>query len=225
MTHGTTLIIGARNGSLGSALAAALAPEEMPVITAGISDEHLILDVNDSANVAKVLSSVEPANVVVTAGINVGVATGQDGYISALQRSMAVNFVGVMNVLHEWVRLRAGRWGGGEQFAVVSSNSAHIARTNSAAYCASKAALSMGVRVAARELKGTPLVYAYEFGLLRGTPMTHSTEQRFGPSQTRMPGFPEGLEVAEAARAMVNNLLDPWPGLNGSLLRFDAGEQ
>lgn len=222
---GTTLIIGARTGSLGSALAAALAPEAWEVVTAGLNDERLVMDINDGANVRAILEEVEPVNVVVTAGVNVGVAVGQDGFIGGLQKSSDVNFIGVMRVLHEWVRLRAGRWGGGEQFAVVSSNSAHIARTNSAAYCASKAALSMGVRVAARELKGTPLVYAYEFGLLRGTPMTQSTEARFGPHQTRMPGYPEGLDVHEAARAMVNNLLDPWPGMNGSLLRFDAGEQ
>ena len=34
-----------------------------------------------------------------------------------------------------------------------------------------------------------------------------------------------GLDKDEAAKQIAYNLLNPWHGLNGSLLRLDAGEQ
>lgn len=193
------------------------------VFTAGMSvHEDFQLNVQEPGSVREVLDRVRPRDIVVTAGINIGEPIGSDSYSAASIRSIGVNFVGVMEVLNQWMKLGPDQDGA---FVAISSNSSHIARRGSTAYCASKAALSMAIRCAAREIGGRPLVYAYEFGLLMGTPMTQGTEARFGPSQTRMVGAEKGLDVLAAAKAISNNLVAPWHGLNGALIRLDAGEQ
>lgn len=111
-------------------------------------------------------------------------------------------------------------------FSAVSSNSAHIARRSSLAYCASKSALSMGLRVMARELAGSPfLVFGYEPGLVRGTRMSQETEATFGPAATRMPGASAGLHVADVADQIVALVCTASLASNGILYRMDAGEQ
>lgn len=218
------LIIGAQPGSLGEAVAQAL-PHGV-AITAGMGvHEDFQLDVREPKNIASVLRNVDPHSILVTAGINVGEPVGQKGFLPGLTRSMEVNVVGVMSVLDEWIAMTGKGFYTPQQFVAISSNSAHIARRNSAAYCASKAALSMALRCAARELGGAPLVYGYELGLLAGTPMTAATEARFGPSQSRMVGAEKGLDKEAVAGTIAHNLLNPWQGLNGTLLRLDAGEQ
>lgn len=225
------LVVGAAPDSLGAAVAEE-AKKVVPgqrlneVITAGIGLENQIMDVTGFNDVWDALLAIKPTHIVVTTGINVGDEIGQGDYSEFLRKSLMVNTVGVMNVLDVWIALRAdSEIESPTAFVAISSNSAHIARRNSAPYCASKAALSMAMRCAARELAGSPLVYGYEFGLLAGTPMTQITEARFGPAQTRMPGAEKGLNVRDAASAIVGNLLHPWQGLNGAMLRLDAGEQ
>lgn len=222
--HGTNLlVVGAAPNSLGEAIVKAAVNSSLFVATAGISGERFQMDVLDPIEVQNVLNWVQPMNIVVTTGINVGSRVGEGGeYLDQMEKSFAVNVTGVMGVLNAWLKVRGARDG---SFVAVSSNSAHIARSNSAPYCASKAALSMAIRVAARELQGAPLVYCYEFGLLRGTPMTQETEKRFGESQTRMPGQPKGLYAEHAAERIVGDVVVPWVGLNGVCMRYDAGEQ
>lgn len=228
------LIIGAQPGSLGEAVADRF--DRSTCLTAGMSvHEDFQIDLRQIGSVRELLDHVDPHSILVTAGINVGEAVGQKGFRPALIRSMEVNVVGVMAVLDEWVArgsrlpdpvgLKGSKFYSGQQFVAISSNSAQIARRNSAAYCASKAALSMALRCAARELAGRPLVYGYELGLLKGTPMTAATEARFGPAQSRMVGAEKGLDKEEVAGQIARNLLNPWHGLNGTLLRLDAGEQ
>ena len=220
------LVVGAAPDSLGAAVRdSSFGGEYVEVATAGISGEDYLMDVTESVGVREVLEAAMPDTILVTAGLNIGVATGEPGYKSHLRTSFDVNVIGVMTVLDEWLKMRDDGFEGHEQFVAISSNSAHVARSNSTAYCASKAALSMAIRCAARELAGAPLVYGYEFGLLRGTPMTQGTEKRFGPSQTRMPGAAGGLIVSYVADHIVGNLLRPWHGMNGTLQRLDAGEQ
>lgn len=222
------LVIGAAPNSLGAAIVKVMRirSKDNEVVTAGIGGEEEFVDVTGTNDVWDSLLSIKPTHIVVTTGINIGDEIGSGNYLENLRRSFQVNTLGVMSVLDVWIAQKAdGKPVDPKAFVAISSNSAHIARRNSTAYCASKAALSMAIRCAARELAGSPLVYGYEFGLLRGTPMTQDTEKRFGPAQTRMPGAPGGLNVLDAANQIVNDLINPWHGLNGSLMRLDAGEQ
>lgn len=221
------LVVGAREGSLGEAVRRALAAEVggiIEIVTAGMHNEDEMVDVRSPASVTQVIARTRPSAIVSTVGVNVGAPIGETGYWRSMRHSWDVNVEGPMRLLDTWIRMEKG-FSESQQFVAISSNSAHIARRNSAAYCSSKAALSMAIRCAARELGGAPLVYGYEFGLLKGTPMTVSTEARFGPSQSRMIGATDGLDVVDAAHVITQNLLAPWHGLNGVLLRLDAGEQ
>lgn len=192
-------------------------------LTAGVTPyEDFDVNAADASLVKEVLDRVRPRNIVVTVGVNIGAPIGDVAYGQMLRRSLHINCYAVMNVLDAWVSMGSNRDG---QFVAISSNSAHVARRNSAAYCASKAALSMAIRCAARELAGRPLVYGYEFGLLAGTPMTARTQERFSGPGSRMVGAENGLDAGEAAGAVVQNLQNPWHGLNGTMLRLDAGEQ
>jgi NAD(P)-dependent dehydrogenase (short-subunit alcohol dehydrogenase family) len=214
-----TLIVGAAEGSLGEAIGRNLV---VPFTTAGINDEEHHMDVRDHDSISGVLADVKPKNIVVTVGVNEPAKVLDIDYCELMAESFLTNCLGVMDVLRLWCDVDLLR---DHQFVAISSNSAHIVRRNSGPYCASKAALSMALRVAAREFAGQPLVYGYEFGLLAGTPMTQLSEQVFGPSQSRMVGAEKGLSKNDAAIAVTQNLHFPWHGLNGVMLRLDAGEQ
>lgn len=166
-------------------------------------------------------------NVVCTIGLNL-----PDGDDLLGDNQMLVNYHAPLALMNEWARLEKEG-----HFVVISSNSAHIARSPSLGYCASKAALSMAVRCMAR--KGHPgIFYAWEFGLLEGTPMTAETVQRLQQGQadiinldralpplTRMRGLPNGIPLDQAAGHVYRTLRYGWKELNGTTLRLDAGEQ
>ncbi len=166
-------------------------------------------------------------NVVVTIGINL---PDEEDYLG--MRQMTVNYFGVIKMADRWAGLRKPG-----QFVVIGSNSAHIARSSSIGYCASKAALSMGIRcLARREAARIPdergfdevgIFYAWEFGLLMGTPMTADVALRVGPDAplTRMPGLADGIPAEVAAHHVANTLRYGWRELNGTTLRLDGGEQ
>lgn len=221
------LVIGARNKSLGQAVCVTAAQDKgWSVITAGLHKEDVHLDVlTDDEQLDNLFRAYDFDAVVCTVGMNDPAGSGSLGedFSPWMMRSFQVNTIGPMLCLQQYLLHRKNPGG---QFVAVSSNSAHIARSNSMAYCASKAALSMSLRVAAREVSGYPvIIYGYELGLLRDTPMTKGTEARFGPSQTRMPGADRGLLVGDVAAQIVGTLGCPSPGLNGALIRLDAGEQ
>lgn len=228
------LVIGARMGSLGMHIADYAAELGMQVVTAGISGENYYYHVVDST-AQDFLHMLQPDHIVYTAGIN---EPGWD-----YDRHFAVNCTGAMKLLGAWrtvqselaqvVPVDPRRF---NHYVAISSNSAHIARTNSGPYCASKAALSMAIRVAARELareNSQTIAYGYEPGLLAGTPMTTRTAARlggpedpFGPVLHRMPGVDgRGLDPVYLAGMVVRNLFSAGRQLNGCLLRIDAGEQ
>lgn len=223
------LVVGAQRGSLGEAVVDAAASRGIPTRSAGINREDLYLNALDERDWLTAFSAYDIDTVVCTAGIN---APAQDGSLTEndfdawMARSFNLNVVGPMNVCRWFFDYLRSRDKEGGQFIAISSNSAHIARSNSMAYCASKAALSMAIRVAARENRGHPgIIYGYELGLLQGTPMTQATEQRFGPAQTRMPGAPNGLSARQVAAQIVAGAVVGGMALNGSLIRLDAGEQ
>lgn len=161
-------------------------------------------------------SLLEYDNVLCTIGMNLPDLEDPQG-----DRQMLVNYHAPLALMTEWARL--GKEG---HFVVISSNSAHLARSPSLGYCASKAALSMAVRCKARQ--GYPgIFYAWEFGLLEGTPMTAETVRQVGPAVplTRMRGLPNGIPLDQAAGHVYRTMKHGWRELNGVTLRLDAGEQ
>jgi len=227
----TVLVVGARPLSLGSAVRDLLQNKGLRVATAGISGEAHHLDILDQKEIASVLNAVRPSQVVCTAGINESFTLRAEGLWGGMHQSALVNYLAPIQMLAEWVHMlestEQGMTPSPKQFVAISSNSAHIARRGSMAYCASKAARSMALRVAARELAGEgKLVYGYEPGLLAGTPMTSQSADDFPGALHRMPGVkPMGLSVSDFAATIVANLTHPNQALHGTMLRLDAGEQ
>lgn len=227
------LIVGARTGSLGDMVGREASDRLQgfsKIMTAGVGGEDYRLDVRNSGSVHEVLSATEPDVVVCTVGVNQP-ASLTDTYLGLrMQEAFHVNVVGIMLLLQQFVTLREGEGSIRKAFVAISSNSARIPRSSSLAYCASKAALSMAIRVAARELAvagNETVVWGYEPGLLAGTPMTHETERAFADSPLhRMKGIERtGLRVTDLARMIVDDVVAVPRGLNGVMIPYDAGEQ
>lgn len=240
VSRGRVLVVGARPGSLGEAVASTAAEEGWEVTTTGISDEQVALDlVNaDIVRIEHLLVTLQPRHIVCTAGVNMpepGIDQEQD-LKDWYRWHFEANVIGPMRMLDAWRRTMAEEAyekvnrPDVRHYVTISSNSAFIPRRNSSAYCASKAALSMATRVAAREACGGDydyIVYGYEPGLLSATPMTQQIEGRFAGPLHRMQGeqVAAGVPVPWLAGTIVCNLGQPGVALNGALLRFDAGEQ
>jgi NAD(P)-dependent dehydrogenase (short-subunit alcohol dehydrogenase family) len=113
-------------------------------------------------------------------------------------------------------------------FVAVSSNSAHVARSESAGYCASKAALSMAVRCAARRYAplNTFRIWGYEPGLILDSPMTEAVRMSVRPDVPlhRIPGN-HTLRRGDLAQRIVDDIASGDRWLNGCMLRLDGGEQ
>jgi NAD(P)-dependent dehydrogenase (short-subunit alcohol dehydrogenase family) len=227
----TVLVVGSRPGSLGTAVRDLLQNRGLRVVTAGVSGEMFHMDITDPVRIAETINAARPSQVVCTAGINESYSLRAEGLTGGMEKHLAVNATGVVSLLQEWVHMlestEVGTMMRLKQFVAISSNSAHIARRQSIAYCASKAALSMALRCAAREIAGEGmLVYGYEPGLLAGTPMTAGSADAFPGALHRMPGVkPEGLSTMDFASTIVANLIHPNLALHGTMLRLDAGEQ
>lgn len=230
------LVVGARGErSLGALVAHHVREQGFEPVTAGLHGEDHHLDVRQRA-VPSWFRRHEIRHIVCTAGYNVPVSseayTLRDRdhkrvswagwYLDHLQ----TNVIGPMMLLEAF---REARNGSEQHFVAISSNSAHIARTESAAYCASKAALSMALRVKAREIglaEEELVVYGYEPGLLAGTPMTKDVQLRIPGRLHRMPGQPTyGISTERLAMLIAFNLRNGGRELNGCLLRIDGGEQ
>lgn len=238
---GNLLVVGARAGSLGAYVQAIAAEQGWKVFTAGVSgEENIPLDVASHGAVQTMFD--EPwHSVVCTAGVNVEGSITDSSIRGKLYESFAINAVGPLHLLHCWQEWWLHNLdetcmveGKGDQvpeypmhFVAVSSNSASIARSKSLAYCASKAALSMGIRCAARELAGTWLnVWGVEPGWLSGTPMSKEVNNRFeyGVPRHRIPGD-RTVDPAALAHFIVGGLRNPYSSLNGCMIRLDGGEQ
>lgn len=194
---------------------------EDKVVTCGIAEEQIKLEIlEDPVALGKVFQEVQPSRVLVTTGVNF--PRGTDDFEYWMYRHWHTNCYLPLHVLMTWFEQEGdGYPPKGAHFVAVSSNSAHIPRSQSMAYNSSKAALSMALRSAARDVGKAGLdmaVYGYEPGLVRGTPMS---AKRGG---TRMLGLPEGIGRRTLASHIVNGLL--WGGteMNGTMHRIDAGE-
>lgn len=226
------LVVGARPDSLGAQVASAAEDAQMEVITFGLFNERYPLDIArcTMGEMVTALNVADPTHIVCTAGINVPEGNDMDPS-EWYQEHFLVNVVGPMRLLEAWAvgrkREHANLPG---HYVAISSNSAVIPRSKSAAYCASKAALSMALRVKAREALGGDkgyIVYGYEPGLLAGTPMTQKTEDDFpGVPLHRMRGeaLAQGVRASHLAAQIVAGLLVPGASLNGATIRYDGGE-
>lgn len=228
------LVVGAQPNSLGAAIAdtARDEPYGWEVVTAGRSraeDYELDLVHYTDRELQILVSRLAPDHIVCTAGIN----HPREAYSSQaywMAEHFNVNATGPMRLLNAWLKQYGRSDIPSPHFVAISSNSAVIPRSSSAAYCASKAALSMGLRVAARDaaIMGYGVsIYGYEPGLLAGTPMTAEVAKRFPNTPlTRMRGamVEHGLTPSGLAGHIVRNLAFGGPELNGCLLRLDAGE-
>lgn len=228
------LVVGARANSLGDMVGAAAMAYGYEVVTAGVSgEEDVALDVVNAEDrrLEEVLHGLQPQHVVCTVGVN---APQTDVHASLTEWygvHLWANVLGPMRLLRAWQHVMAPADGEPlRHYVAISSNSARIPRGGSAAYCASKAALSMALSVEARNASGGDLgylVYGYEPGLLAGTPMTKGTAAQFaGMPLHRMRGRAnaDGVSAGELARLLVHNLGSPGAALNGCLIPFDAGE-
>jgi NAD(P)-dependent dehydrogenase (short-subunit alcohol dehydrogenase family) len=237
------LVIGAQPESLGAWIREIAAAGDWKVTTAGISGyEDIEFDITSWRQSRRFFNGEPWHSIVCTAAINLEGPITSEELHHTIMSQMAVNAVGIMDLCHWWAdwwlnNLDETFMNPGIEpedvtpiyplhFVAVSSNSSHIARRNAVGYCMSKAALSMGIRCAARDLGNTWLnVYGYEPGWLSGTPMSKAVEARLGDKPTnRIPGN-RTVDPAALAHMIVRNLNNPFSSLNGCMLRLDGGEQ
>lgn len=246
------LVVGASPGSIGEAVAGAAQETFLPrtetraigrVTTCGPRGyEDFWLDVRDDSGVRAVLEEVRPTHVVCTTGVNYFEKESENpemgDWMRLMNSAMEINCTGILAMARHWSHVVASSLqlddiepASGFHFAAISSNSAHIPRSVSASYCASKAALSMGMRCLARDDAKAGMKtaqYVYEPGWVGGTPMSvaiagNNTER----TQARYHRIPSGLSIDrhDLARLIVGNLARSWNILNGSCIRLDGGDQ
>lgn len=223
------LVVGAKEGSLGHAITANARLRHYDPITAGVDREDRGMDIvtDPIGKLRRMLIQIEPQHIVCTVGMNDPEPKDLDDPTGWYAQHYLVNAISPMRLLQAWQDVLGAGDGWDHHFVAISSNSARLPRSSSAAYCASKAALSMALRVKAREGKGDPVtVYGYEPGLIENTPMTAQTAQDFpGVPLTRM--RPEvlarGISRMHVAELVVNGLA-LGRAMNGLLVPFDADE-
>lgn len=223
------LVVGARHGSLGHFIRDALADQGFKVTTAGFSGQEEIAV--DATDVYSVEDMINPGwdHIVCTIGMNLP-GTVLDGNSEPnLGRQLAVNVEGPHHILCEFVQYWRGiKSSFPHHFVAISSNSAQIPRSQSGGYCASKAALSMMMRCAAREVAELPFsIYTYEPGWLYGTPMSEEVAGRLelGKPLHSIPGQKLGIMPWTLAQMIASNIANTGKSLNGCTIRVDGGER
>lgn len=227
------LVVGAQPDSLGDWIAAEGRDAGYQVHMAGISGESIHLDITNSGDCERVIAERDYHSIVCTAGIN-----QHSPYVfhHDVEEHMKVNATGPIVLLEYWLK----KWKETERtspmaplhFVGISSNSAHVARSMSAVYCMSKAALSMGLRCIARREAAHWRefnIYGYEPGWIDGTPMSEEVEERLMSdrgviARHRIPGD-RVVEPGVLAEMIVMNLRWLRSPLNGTMIRVDGGEQ
>lgn len=230
------LVIGGAGG-LGSAVVRLATKEGWKVRVADLRPAHpddYTVDVGNAAQVASMFRHEGPWNsVVYCAGVSGHAKVQGMNLHRTMLDAMDVNCVGAITALQWWSKqlfglLEVPHREALRHFVVVSSNSAHIPRSQSLAYCASKAALSMAVRVAARELASNDVnIWGVEPGWIADTPMSQQF-RRDNPSREahRIPGGDARvLYTKSLATFILQTIALDAPWINGCMLRLDGGEQ
>lgn len=228
----TVLVVGARKNSIGEAVQLVAESRSYDVRTVGLNGEEFAMDLVHSSmkEMAELLVRTHPMHVVCTVGINIPEPGGLEDPAMLYDTHFRTNVIGPMRLLLAWQALAVPQTRGPRHFVAISSNSARLPRSHSAPYCASKAALSMALRVKAREgaASGSPfVVYGYEPGLVANTPMTADTVAQFGHgvplTRMRDPRLAEGIPADSLARLVVSGLIMGYE-MNGMLIPLDADE-
>lgn len=231
----TLLVVGVRPGNLGWHVARQAEEagwkvdrvDHSPQMSTGVMPLDVCV-VNDVENFWE--HAPDYRAVVYAAGVNLETSIMDEDWRQLMARQMAVNFAGALEMLNQWLQFPVGQ--PRRSFVTIASNSAYIPRSHSMSYCASKAALVMAMRCAAREmavrLPGTfPAIYTYSPGWLIGTPMSEAVRQRIplGHPLHRIPGLQGGVSTTSLAEVVVRNLgLEDCRFLNGTDIRLDGGE-
>lgn len=231
------MIIGAKPGSLGEAIGLTLdrVADSAAIISGGLTHEDYRFDVRDALECAAVIKRVKPASIIYTAGVNLTEGSHLEDEMVA---SLDVNLIGAVRLFEAWCEHDDGDYSGIKSFVTISSNSAHIARSASPAYCASKAALSMWTRAVGRaeaNLVHGAFLWGYEPGFIAHTPMSKSVQARLPISVPthRIPAGGSGLSAIALAQRICSDWLrvhEPIGGapdisLRGTMVRCDGGDQ
>ncbi len=224
------LVVGVGEDNLGEALMESFSIRGVDVTSAGIDTIcDVKMNVTQDQRVKEVFRDNDFSKVVYCAGINLPSFPAGTGFVSDISREMEVNYLGAMRVLHYWFKEVDLNSRGA--FVGVSSNSAHIARSPSLGYCSSKAAMSMGIKVAARrssKLYGwkTPSIWGIEPGWIEDTPMSKQFEAEHDEEQIphRIPTG-DGMLKGEIADFIAREMIYGGNLYHGQMIRLDRGEQ
>lgn len=220
-------------GGVGSAIAA-LAKDHFEVTTAGIKKESKYLNIGNGYDVPLFFANNVFEHVIIASGLNWPTPMRGIGFQQSVDRMMAVNFTGPMMALKRWLKTINQYEGDGvpRHFCVLGSNSALIPRSGSLGYCASKAALGMGIAVAAREAaKGWDqqiTIWGVDPCWIEGTEMSVRVQERLESQGDkfplhRIPGN-RTLKPDDVASFIIEQILANRRWLTGRMVRMDAGE-
>ena len=247
MIDGKLLVVGAASPGIGATIADYARDSWEHVVKAdkvftGTTDALELpcygIDVAEPSSVLKFFRTHGPFHsVVYCAGVNHETPVGKPSSYRQMAEMLAVNYMGAWITAHAWqVQAKELTEGPPQHFVVVSSNSAHVARSKSSAYCASKAAVSMMVRCVGREIADTAsTIWAIEPGWVEGTKMAMKVETRVRKQSGlhnhgvalplhRIPGN-RTLTPADVAHTVLVNICRQNLHLNGCTIRLDGGEQ
>lgn len=228
------LVIGAQPGSLGEAIAlqADFFISGIQVRTTGVSGYEDETWPENPDNIQSGYFSSGPfTDVVCTIGVNVESVVGTSTFGSSIETSLSINALAPLLAAEAWLesirRVAESRPLEMFQFVAISSNSAQIPRSMSVGYCASKAALTMGMRCLARQVADIRNVslFVYEPGWIEDTPMSEAVMERIGSLPAhRIPGQRKGIRKSELVNMICDDLYLASPLLNGTVRRVDGGE-
>jgi NAD(P)-dependent dehydrogenase (short-subunit alcohol dehydrogenase family) len=214
------------HGSIGSTIVEAFYESgSYEVKTAGIRpDESYKVDLENAAQVVNVFRKEHFDHVVVASGVNRDANILRMGLHRIMSESFATNCSGPMVALQAWLKAQKETPKG--HFVVLGSNSAYIPRSESLAYCASKAALNMAIRTAARYMadKG-PTIWAVDPGWVEDSYMSREflRKRQSDVPPHRIPGN-RTLQAGDLAYFIYQQVEADARYLNGCTLRLDGGE-
>jgi NAD(P)-dependent dehydrogenase (short-subunit alcohol dehydrogenase family) len=189
------------------------------------------MDVTSRHSVEKFIETYGPFNYIVySAGTNHLTWMNDPTVTFHAEDAFDVNCAGWIQVISEHVR----QYPESPLSAVaVSSDAARIPMRGSVAYCASKAALDMAVRVMARELAPLHRINAVAPGMVDGTPMTEYIDSTIPQFRGWTPDQARNYErqnvptkrratVTEVAETIVWILMGP-AQMTGSIIEINGG--
>jgi NAD(P)-dependent dehydrogenase (short-subunit alcohol dehydrogenase family) len=133
------------------------------------------------------------------------------------QEQIDVNLTGAFLCVREFMR----HWPTGD-IVLIGASAAHVPAPDSAAYCVSKAGLSMLTRVAAMEGAGRYNIIQLDPGIIEDTNMSNATPV---PMELRLKNVPSGRPMTKSEVCeWVRFLLGAGRYANGSSLRVDGAK-